>query len=294
MIAVAPVLALASPRRAPALLLGFVIAMSPWWVHHTLATGNPLFNLSAYMLIGYRDAAPGLSPLRDFALTPERWPAVLRELLPALPREKWADFYPHAMKRLLLSPSGATGWLMVVGGAGALAFRGTRAFAALAAILLTIPVAIQCLTLYDSRYVVPFLPVGCVLAAHGLQRLWTFLPPWAQQRRAMFGALALLMLPSIAPALRECASESHALSGRIAQQREGLAPSRARAGVLEPPMFSDTPDFVAWWTHRSVIWLERAEYDSLVARSPRNAALPSPGRAADAWFEGRSLEPGSR
>src|SRR6185503_10314204 len=91
MMLAAPVFAIGARRGWALWLGGFVLAAAPWWMHQSLATGQPFFNLSSYLLIGYW-ARPELSPLRDFMLTPARWPDVLRETLPALPG-KWASLF---------------------------------------------------------------------------------------------------------------------------------------------------------------------------------------------------------
>jgi hypothetical protein len=55
-------------------------------------------------------------------------------------------------------------------------------------------------------------------------------------------------------------------------------------------MFSDTPDFVAWTTHRPVVWVTREEYRSLPARGSATARathgidLPMQDRDEDTWF----------
>jgi hypothetical protein len=90
--------------------LGVIACALPWWLHTASAVGAPFFNLSSYLLVGYWGTHPGLGVLRDFDLPPAYWPEMLRQTLPALPA-KWADFFPHAAKRALMSPSGGTGFL---------------------------------------------------------------------------------------------------------------------------------------------------------------------------------------
>jgi hypothetical protein len=146
------------------------------------------------------------------------------------------------------------------------------------------------LTLYDTRYLVPFLPLWSAAAAAGAFALMRMLPEWARRPRAVFGLLALLVLPSAGPALREAAAVAPARRAQLEAEREALA-ARARTDENRArPMFSDTPDFVAFTTHRSVIWVTRDEYARLpvAPASPgegrRDVALPTRGDPADAWF----------
>ena len=205
---------------------------APWSLHLALSTGQPLFNLSSYMLIGYW-ARPELSPLRDFMLTPDRWPGVLRETLPALPA-KWAELFPHAMKRALMAPTGATGWLAALGVVLAV-LRGRAGIAALAIPLAAIPVLVQTLTLYDSRYLVPFLPLWTLAVAWAAAQLASRVA-WLARPRAWMLALALLVMPSALPALREEAARAAKLRDLLARERLALASAavtretRAQAG----------------------------------------------------------------
>lgn len=287
---VAPLLALAAGRGAPRALGGFAACAGPWWVHQGVVLGHPFFNLSSYLLVGYW-VWPELSALRDFSLTPERWPAALREALPALPG-KWAELWPHAVKRAALCPSGGTGWLAATGVIAALAAAPHRAWGALAALLASVPVLVQTATVYDERYLVPFLPVFAVAAAWGAASLAARGPAAMRRPRFLAGALLLLVLPSTLPALRTAAGEARALRARLAAARAELAPHAARPGVLEPPLFSDRPDFAAWTTRRCVIWVTRPEWERLpAAGDPGRDGRPARGAAADTWFAGDPFSP---
>lgn len=291
MLAALPLLVLHALRSPPPggnpalrLLVGFGLVAAPWWVHQWIASGLPLFNLSSYLLIGYwsRDE---LSPLRDFALTPAQWPDVLRATLPRLPA-KWLELFPHAMKRALLAPSGAVGWLAALGAALGLATRSVRGLAALAVALAAIPVAVQTLTLYDSRYLVPFLPLWCLGVGFAAERIASR-ARWARRPRLWIAALALLALPPALPALRAGAAEAERLRAVLARERAGLAtlavPAARRTGV--PPLASDTPDFVAWETRRTVLWLTPAEHARLPRwDEPNPAGLPVRRSSGDTWF----------
>lgn len=282
MILAAPLFALAAGRGALPLLLGFALAAAPWWIHNVLVTGQPLFNLSSYLVIGYWHRAE-LSPMRDFALTPAAWPATLRASLPELPA-KWIDLFPHALKRCLLAPSGGTGWLALCGLSAAIARDDRRTAGALAFGLAAIPLVVQTLTLYDSRYLVPFLPLWALAAASGAQWLASLGPEWVRRPRAWMGALLLLVLPSIAPALKLETLESAKLRTLLASERAALAALPAAPGP-PAPLFSDQPDFVSWTTGRSVIWVTREEYARLPGPGePNPHDLPVRGAPEAAWF----------
>ena len=92
----------------------FAVIALPWWIHHARVVGSPLFNLSSYTLIGFWGARPDVTVMQDFALTPDRWPAVMRAEWPGM-TAKWIAFFPHALKNALFTPSGATGWLVPIG-----------------------------------------------------------------------------------------------------------------------------------------------------------------------------------
>lgn len=293
MLLVAPVVALAARPAALRFLGAFALLAGPWWIHNALAAGNPFFNLSSYMLIGYTRERPELSPLRDFALPPDRLREAFMAALPRLPMEKWAELYPHAMKRALLAPSGGTGWLAALGLAAGLWRREHRRWTALAAVLLSVPVVIQTVTLFDSRYLVPFLPLQAALAALGLEAILARAPGWARTARLRVGAALLLALPSALPALRGAAAESRAFALRLARDREALAIHRARADVLEPPLFTDCPDFAAWETGRSVLWVTRRELARLAGRPDPAGERPATGPGAEAWFEEGPGVPGA-
>ena len=289
MLLAAPFFAIGARGAWYRLLAGFVIVAAPWWTHLALATGQPFFNLSSYMMIGHWARAE-LTPLRDFMLTPARWPAVFRETLPALPA-KWADLFPHAVKRALLAPTGATGWLAVLGLAFAFFSRERHRLAAFVIPLAAIPVLVQTLTLYDSRYLVPFLPLWTLAVAFAAQQIAARVP-WLSRPRAWIALLALLAVPAAAPAMRDAATEARALRQRLEAERRQLAPRAVEHDVRgrTSPMFSDTPDFVAWTTNRVVLWLERPEYERLPGPGDANpGALPLRGRGADTWFKSDTL-----
>ncbi len=274
-------------RAAWRTALVFGACALPWWVHTLRASGSPWFNLSSYLLVGYWDGRPGLSVLRDFDLPPAHWPTVLRAALPTLVA-KWVGFFPHALKRALLAPTGATGWLAIAGAVSVVRAPRTRAGGVAALALAAIPLAIMTLTVYDARYLTPFLPLWALAAAAGAQAAAGWLPPWARRPRAWVGLLGLLALPSFAPALREERREARRLERRLVIERRALAALTARAqgdrGAARP-MFSDTPDFVAFVTGRPVIWVTRTEFDRL----PLEAAHDRPARGgeADVWFHDR-------
>ncbi|HEY2956153.1 MAG TPA: hypothetical protein VGK89_12985 [Candidatus Eisenbacteria bacterium] len=283
MLLAAPVLAALAGRRWWSLALGFVACALPWWVHNAAAAGSPFFNLSSYLAIGYWDGRPGLSVLRDFDLAPARWPEALRHALPSLPA-KWLDFFPHAAKRALMAPSAATGWLAVVGLGAALREPATRRIAAGTLGLAAIPVAIMTVTLYDSRYLTPFLPLWALAAAIGARTLAGALPGRARHAAVWMAALAALALPATVPAERNAAREARVLERRLAFERAALAPlaGGGKGGAL---LFSDLPDFAAWTAERPVVWLTREEYERLpAAGEPNPGGLPVRDAEAETWF----------
>ncbi|HET7224835.1 MAG TPA: hypothetical protein VFK69_03885, partial [Candidatus Eisenbacteria bacterium] len=73
-----------------------------------------------------------------------------------------------------------------------------------------------------------------------------------------------------------------ALRARLERERAALAALPAVA-----PMFSDTPDFVAWTTRRPTVWVSRAQYQALPAcagGTAAAAALPCRHDPRQAWF----------
>ena len=87
-------------------------------------------------------------------------------------------------------------------------------------------------------------------------------------------------------ALVESSGEARMLERWLAVERAALARESVPAGARSAPMFSDTPDFVAWTTHRPTLWLTREEYQRLYAHSPRGGRsdLPPPPRPDELWF----------
>jgi hypothetical protein len=268
----APLIAVAAGRGAGRALAAFALVALPWWIHHALAVGSPLFNLSSYLVIGYHGAHPDLTALRDFELTPSAWPAALRDALPALPG-KWAETFPRAMKRALLAPTAATGALALFGGLLALRDERLRRPALWAGAAALIPIGVMTLTIYDERYLSPFLPLWSVAAAAGAAAIAARIPGALRSPRAWNALLALLVLPSAATAWRAAHADAAASWRSLAEERAALA--RTHAAAPASPMFSDAPDFTAWTTGRAVVWVTRGEY----ARLPDcGGDAPSPSR----------------
>lgn len=268
--------------------------VAPWGWHGFVHAGAPFFNLSSYLTIGYWRDRPGIAVMRDFALPPSAWSAALHEALPALP-EKWREFLPSAAKRLLMTPTGATGALAVLGLAFGLMDRGRRLRAAGAAGLALLPLAIMTVTLYDERYLTPLLPIFATGAAFGAHQLARHAPAWARRDRLWLGALLLLVLPSAGPALHDGWSEGRIAAQRLREERVALA-ARSAAARAQQLVYSDTPDFVAWTLRVPTVWVSEAEYARLpewdgAGLSP-HATLDRPRRTAGdvVWFhaaEGR-------
>lgn len=239
----------------------------PWMWHSVVHAGSPVFNLSSYLLIGYWGERPGISVLRDFGIPPHAWPAALRDALPNLPA-KWLDFAPHALKRSLMAPGGATGWLVPIGLLAALQHPRSRRFAGLAGVLLPIPFVIMTATLYDPRYLTPFLALFALAAARGGSEAAKLLPRWAQTPRTWLGVLLLLTLPSAGPALHEAWREAREARQRLRSETAALTALASRVeGGAARVIFTDTPDFVAWTTRRAAVWQTGEEYARLPAWS---------------------------
>ena len=287
-----PVLLMLPARPEPGdrrrFLIVFLACGSWWWWHHAQAIGQPLFNLSSYTLIGYWGDRPEASVMRDFALTPERWPEALRAQAPEL-WHKWLAFFPHAAKKALELPTGSTGWLALVGLAWALSNPRTRRPAACALLIGAIPMASMTLTAYQRLYLVPMAPLWAIAAAFGARTLFERLPTWAHRPRAWLGALALVTLPATVLALRAEAEQARALERWLAVDRARLADRVSSAANVGRPMFSDTPDFVAWTTSRPTLWVTREEFHRLYPGFGSPAAAAAPGLPPvpfpeDLWF----------
>jgi hypothetical protein len=291
---------------------GFALPVLPWWIHQAWVTGSPWFNLSTFTLLGLWGDRPGFSILRDFDMTPARFPTALRAAMPGL-WHKWVEFFPHAAWHALRATSGGTGWLALVGLTAALvalrataarerlaqwlgapaeggpSARATRQFVLLAFLLSLIPVVTSTLVDYVVLYFVTFLPIYAIGAAVGSRfvagrlrapQLWPLL-------------LAALLLPSVVRTLRVATAEARALELRLRSERAAL---RSLDGTRGPRlMFSDTPDFVAWTTGRPTVWLTREEFERLYPGADSTAVRPTlPTRAeVGTWFHDRPELPGS-
>jgi hypothetical protein len=248
---------------------GFAIAIVPWWVHGLLH-GVPGFNLSMYLLIAYTHSHPGLAPLWDFAIPPARWPDALLATLPELPA-KWAYAAPRAIRNALMAPGPGLGIAAAVGlGAAALLPRARRHKLALVGLAL-LPIVVTTLTEPSERYVAVFLPLWAIGAVYGVRVLL------GERRHLAPVALIVWLLPFTLSSFAFEGRHSGALRDWLATERAALA-SRAGAGS-GPPMYSDTPDFVAWTLERSVIATTLEAYREFPA-----AGGPARGGAMDEWF----------
>ncbi|HVP15316.1 MAG TPA: hypothetical protein VMS88_07215 [Terriglobales bacterium] len=267
------------------LALGVALFSAAWWWHNAVATGSLFFNLSNYMVVGYTDRWPGLTSLRDFALTPARWPHVLLESAPRIPAKALAAL-PHVLKQAAFAPGPLVGWLAVVGAVVGIARPKTRWPALAALVCALVPLAVMSLTTYAPRYLMPFLPLWTLAVALGAEhlggrfRVTKSAPAW-------IALLLLLLLPSTAARLWSETRDARALEPWLARERAQLAPLTTTGARLprltglgltlpadtlretEPRlMFSDTPDFVAWTTGRPTVWVTRGEYEKLPASAP--------------------------
>ena len=294
-----PLLLVATERRAwPGALVGAALMLSGWWWHDLQATGQPFFNLSTYLVLGYSHRWPELSILRDFELPPRAFPSAVVHGLFGIVGKGFA-FLPHAIKRAILAPTGATGWLAGIGLVAAYTRPRQKALATAGALLALVPLAVMSLTVYDARYLTPFLPFWCLGAARGAETLASFLPWWGRRPRTWLGLLLLLLLPALLPSIAEEARAAGGLRERLATERAAL---RARFGAGDPRraasvadsadaarrlLFSDTPDFVAWTTARPVVWVTREDWEALpetAARDSGQFARPVRGDRTSTWF----------
>ncbi len=276
----APLLAIAATGARVRFLAIVALLIAPWGWHGFVHAGSPFFNLSSYLAIGYWQSRPGISVMRDFALPPASWSSALAATLPELPG-KWWEFAPHAFKRLLFAPTGATGWLAPFGAFAALLDPRTTALAAVSIALALVPLAIMTVTLYDPRYLVPFLPLLALGVARGASELSAAMPRWLRTPRAWMGMLLLLVLPSTGPALNDAWREGRTLRERLHTERAGLRSLELPAAPRGTALYSDTPDFVAWTLDRPVVWVSLAEYLAL-PQQPVDIGTPSrPVRTPD-------------
>jgi hypothetical protein len=289
------------------LILGVAVVGGGWWWHNFNATGSPFFNISAYMLVGQLGPSPGLAVLRDFALTPARWPGRLLELAPWVLR-KASAYLPHALKQAAVAPSLLTGWLAAVGFIVGVARAATRWIAIAAFLCALVPLAIMTFTIYDPRFITPFLPLWAISAAIAAQWLWGWVPR-VGRTNGWVAVLVLLLLPATVPALVQGTHEARDLEVRLARERAQLETRATGVSALPrltalglqmpadslrpaPPrlMFSDTPDFVAWTTGRPAVWMTQEEYERLPA--PPVAGIPAPaGRAGARRRAGETAAP---
>lgn len=274
------------------LVLGFLVCAAWWWWEHWRQVGSPFFNLTSYLLASFSPAHPGDALVRDFAMTPRRYPGVLAESFPTLWR-KWGPMFARAVKRALTTPATSLGWLVPFGVLAALRDRTRRAETAALVLLACIPLIAITLIASVKLYPVPFLPLYALAAALGARWILERLPGWAHRPRAWLLLLAMLALPAAAIEMKEQARQARELERWLVADRAALAAVHARAG--EPPrlLFSDTPDFVAWTTGRPTIWLTVEEFEALF-RADHGLPPGIRGRPApeDTWFhEGDPRDP---
>ncbi len=301
---VAPILALGAKlpwRTAAQCAAAFALCALPWWIHHARVLGAPLFNLTSYTLIAYTSANPGHSPLQDFSLTPQRWPAVLAAQWPVV-LAKIPAYLPYSLRIIAKIPTLGTSWLMAVGCLAWLAQARRRLLVIATVVAGLIPVAMMTLALPQPLYLVPMLSVYVVAAAIGANAL-AELPPWRGRVRAWPLLPALVVLVSALPATREAHREGELVRRLLSADRARVAGAQARtpapvAGAPAVPMFSDRPDFVAWTTGRPVLWLTAAQYDKLYppdgAAVQRPAGLPAARDTSLTWFHDGYWQTGHR
>ncbi|NOT33052.1 MAG: hypothetical protein HOP12_02665 [Candidatus Eisenbacteria bacterium] len=285
---VAPLVALAAglaPRQWLHFGAAFLVCAVPWWAHHFAVVGSPFFNLSSYTVVGFSHAFPGSSLMRDFALTPDRWPAFLQSNLGALP-PKWLESFPRALKRVVVTPGVLTGWLVGFGLFAWLPRPGYRRLASAAMFIALIPVALMTVTVPQPLYLVTFLPLFAIAASIGAGALVEWFVPTVRIARWWPAVVVLLAFAGVIPTLLVARTEARAARDLLASERAALAKVPA-TGVS--PLFSDRPDFVAWTTGRPALWMTSDEYDALYPRftaehAARPAGLPAVRDSNLTWF----------
>lgn len=283
---VAPIVAATTGGRAQPFYGGFIAVALPWWWHNTAAVMSPLFNLSSYLLIGYWRSYPDLTVLRDFDLPPSAWLATLWSMGTTLP-EKWLDFFPHAAKRMFFAPSIGTSALAFLGLLGAVRYLPSRPLGVLGITLAAVPLAVMTLTVYDARYIGPFLPLWAIGGAFGAFLLSRALPQRLHDARIWLAFLGLLILPSTVGTITKEAQRTQALRHELVTERAALVELSERHDNPIDPIFSDTPDFAAWITGRPIVWLTRDEYSRL-------PVCPDHGAGRDASRPCRRAQVGER
>jgi hypothetical protein len=264
---------------------GFVLIAAGWWWHQWRAVGVPWFNLSSYTLLAFTPSWPEYSVLRSFDLTPDRWPAALRDALPDL-WPKWLRNLPRAAWHALGTTGPTTGWLALVGVAAA-ARRLRRAWVGAAILVAAIPLAMWTLTQPVPLYAVSFLGLYAVAAGHGAVRLARRLGPPSAVSRHAWVALVALALAATLPALWRAGEEGRRTAALLVAERRELSALSGSAG--RSVVFSDRPDFVAWTTGRPALYVSRAEYErlypaALPGEAGRPHGLPPERRPRDTWF----------
>ena len=279
-----PLGAWACPRERRGWFVAAVtLVAAPWWWHNLRASGSPFFNLSSYLVIGYRPGAPEMSPLRDFALSPASWPSALQRALPDLPA-KWVGTVPRAARWMLATPGLAVGWLAAIGAAAMLAASPSRARTWSGIVLALVPLAVMTLTVPASRYMVPFLPLWCLAAAIGARALAVRWRPQASPEWWWVALAIALIVPESVIALSGAQRTAETLRSRLGSERRLMRRALATPPTPDAIVFSDTPDFVAWTVRRPAVWLTAAEHERLPAAGARDGPVPVRDESTDPWF----------
>ena len=173
--------------------------------------------------------------------------------------------HPRALGRALLLPTGALGWLAVLGAGFGIGTRETRRVTLLTTGLALVPVAFLSLAPADARALVAFLPLYALGAARGLDGLGSWLPAWTRRPRFTIGLLVLVLVPVTGPAMREEAVHARDARTALASERSRLSTWSAALDSTaawstvpgssgdESLVFSDSPGLVAWTTERSTV-----------------------------------------
>lgn len=268
-------------------LIGLALPTAAVWIVRAFGA-LPARNLSELLVVCYTARWPELSALRDFHLTPGSLGAAIREAAPGL-GAKWAHQGPRALFHLLSAPCVAVAPLMVLGLIRGWTSSGRPAKVGLL-LLAAIPISLITLTESSARYVMPWVPLAAVASVAGAREIL--------RRTRMSPSIAsvipvLLTVPFAATSLATRAQEVPRLRAAIEAERVALRPLDVVRTRERSPFFSDRPDFDAWITGRSVVWLERHEFDRLPpADSTESTRAPRRAPETLGWFHDAPLGPG--
>lgn len=268
-------------------LAGLALPLGALWAARAFGA-LPNGNLSELLLVCYTQRWPELSALRDFHLAPGSLARAIGEAAPGLVA-KWTHQAPRALFHLLSAPSYAAAPLAVAH--LYLSYLRCERPARLALLLLVaIPVGLITLTEPSPRYVMMWTPIAALAAIGGARHSILL----RRMRPALALSIPLLLtLPFAVANLSARAREAPGLRAAIEAERRTLRPLAVAQAHGADVLFSDRPDLDAWITGRSVVWLERAEFERLpTSDAPETRLVPRRGPETLGWFHENDLAAG--